>query len=85
MIDKSNYGKVGDALYVKMTEKTFSDKASRGFHLIKDMTVFTPEQINSGFFGAIATGIPICIDNNTQGDYEVVCEYGIEIHEWDDK
>lgn len=78
MIDKSNHGKVGEALYIKFT----TDKFNQCFLLpqdIKDGDIYSLEEVSKKFKGIISS-VPIHIDNTTQGEYECVCEFGTEIH-----
>jgi len=69
IIEASNHGKVGKALYIKYTVDKFPLKIVDGKE-VKDGDVF-PNLPN-----AI---IPVYIDNTTQGEYECVCEFGTEI------
>ena len=77
IIDTSNHGKVGKALYIKYTVDKFNEHFSEPQD-IKDGDVFTPEELENKFF-RVSSIIPIHIDNTTQGEYECVCEFGTEI------
>lgn len=62
---ENNHGKVGEALYLKYSPQKFFELSNEQY---KDGEVIRDRTV------------PIYIDINTQGNYECVCEYGIEIH-----
>ena len=68
MIDKSNYTKVGEALYLKFTSEKFQKISGKSFGI--------------GIYEIEESSVPIYIVESTQGDYECVCEFGTEIHEF---
>lgn len=70
MIDKSNHGKLGKALYLKFTVDKFPYKKVDG-SLVKDGDVYNNLDNAS---------VPVHIDDTTKGNYECVCEFGVEIH-----
>ena len=74
--NKENHGKVGDALHVKMTIEKFNS-VSKNNNTIPNKTVLSTEELEK--FGA-SSCVPFVIDEDTQGDYEVVCENDIEVH-----
>jgi hypothetical protein len=70
-----NHGQVGEALYIKYT----SDKLP---FRVKGKTfehgdVLSVDYLNS--LSGMCTSVPIHIDDNTQGNYECVCQFGTEI------
>jgi len=69
-MNTDNHGKVGEALYIKLTADKFPYKSVNGKAVV-DGDIFTNLR-NSA--------VPIHIDNNTQGEYECVCEFGTEVH-----
>lgn len=71
-----NHGKVGEALYVKMTLDAFNTKAGADIN-VPNLTQLEPEQIAQY---RVTTTVPIVIDESTKGNYEVVCEHGVEIY-----
>jgi hypothetical protein len=84
MIDKSNHGQVGVALYIKFTAMKFLSITSKArAEDVYDGQVFYPEDKILIEYG-ISSSVPIYIDNNTQGDYEVVCDHGVEVHEYNE-
>lgn len=78
---KENHGKVGKVLYIKMTLAEFN-RVSKNNITIPNKTTISIEELE-GKYGAV-TAVPIMIDEETQGDYEAVCENGTEIHYWDE-
>jgi hypothetical protein len=68
MIDTSNYGQVGKALYFRFT----SDKFKKLSGKVLELGVYEIEE----------NSVPIHIVESTQSDYECVCEFGTEIHEF---
>ncbi len=70
MIDKSNHAKVGGALYLKLTPEKFKEVSGRDLEL--------------GVHNIEESSVPIHIVEYTEGDYECVCEFGTEIHEFGD-
>lgn len=73
-VEMSNHGKVGNVLYVKYSPQKFFELSG---DLYEDGYVISVEEFNSKYGAA---SCPIHIDSNTQGNYEVVCEYGVELH-----
>jgi len=65
-----NHGKVGKALYLKFTVDKFFYKSVNG------------EEVTDGdiYNNLPNAAVPIHIDNNTQGEYECICEFGTEVH-----
>lgn len=76
---KDNHGKVGEVLYIKMTPENFDD-LFKNREITLDKTTLSVEKLE-GDYGVVSP-IPIMVDEETQGDYEFVCENGIEIHYW---
>lgn len=68
------YKDFGEVQYIKYTSETFEkltkDKLSNG-------SVVSVDEFNQKYGG---TSVPIHIDDSTQGNYECVCEFGIEVH-----
>lgn len=77
MIDKSNHTKVGKALYLKFTPEKFT-KISRCESISGQ-----PWEVGK-VYNLEECSVPIHIVQSTQGDYECVCEFGTEIHEFND-
>lgn len=76
MIDKSNHGQIGRALYLRFTPEKFKE-------IFKYYV--NNEDINIGDTIEIEEcSIPIYIVDSILGDYECVCEFGIEVHELGD-
>jgi hypothetical protein len=78
MIDKSNHTKVGKALYLKFTSETFRE-ISGYTHKSNGEKIEVGDILNIQ-----ESSIPIHIMDKIQGDYECVCEFGTEIHEFGD-
>ncbi|MCR8994721.1 hypothetical protein [Brevibacillus laterosporus] len=76
-IDKSNHGKVGYPLYVKFTVDAFISLSKANPEDVYDGKVFSAEEMMKKYH---CSSVPVHIDNTTKGDYEVVCEFGTEIH-----
>jgi hypothetical protein len=66
-----NHGKVGEALYLKFTPEVF-------YKLSKE------KHENGEIFDHQNASVPVHIDKDTQGDWECVCENGVEIHYFND-
>jgi hypothetical protein len=75
----SNHGQVGKVLHITFKPDT-EDFKKFGF---QDGQVFTAEEFNAGGYGA-QVGVPIHFLSSTVGDYDVVCEYGTEVHFFDE-
>lgn len=71
---KNNHGKVGKALYVRMTKENFEERLNKQIPL--ETKQLNPDEL--GFYG-VASSIPVHISDDVEGNYEVVCEQGIEI------
>ncbi|WP_029191688.1 hypothetical protein [Paenibacillus elgii] len=71
----NNHGQVGEALYVKYSSnqwfKETGDKYPHGY-------VITPEEFGEKYGVSV---VSIHIDDTTQGRYECVCEFGVEVYE----
>ena len=74
--DKSNHGKVGEALFLKFTVDRLKQMGFDKHFKLHDGQTLSIEEL--GKIGTFA--VPIHIDNNTRGNYECVCELGTEIH-----
>lgn len=72
----SNHGKVGKALYIKMTKEKFEDRLGRKSDLCANQLV--SEEVLEGF--GISSDIPFYLNENTKGEYEVICENGVEVY-----
>jgi hypothetical protein len=81
---ENNYGKVGEALYIKFTPEGFQERLTNKFDFI-DGQILSVDEINSGKYGNISASVPVHISNDTQGDYDVVCEYGTEVYFYNDQ
>lgn len=77
---KHNHGKVGEALKVKMTLEKFNE-VSGNKNQFPNLTEFTIEELRK--YRCYA-GVPLIIDESTQGDYEVICENGAEVHYYEE-
>lgn len=69
----SNHGKVGKALYVKFTPEKLLERMKGDF---KHGDILNIEYLQTK---NVWSSVPIHIDENTQGEYECVCEFGTEI------
>lgn len=72
---KNNHGEVGEALYVKMTKEKFEKMLGKSTPF-ENNQILTEEILDQ--YGI--SSIPVHLDENTQGEYECVCEFGVEIH-----
>lgn len=80
MNHKENHGQVGKALKVKMKLDTFH-KFSKSNMLVENSKEISIEDLDKLGIGST---VPIIVDKDTQGDYEVICEHGVEIRYWND-
>ncbi|MGZ9868228.1 hypothetical protein ACU3L3_07375 [Priestia endophytica] len=74
----SNHGRVGNPILIKMTKEQLKEWAGGKSVDVKHGDVLdtcTLEELLK-----CSSSVPILIDENTQGNYEVVCEYGTEVH-----
>ena len=71
----NNHGKVGEALYLKFTPQKLSFRIKN--KQFKHGDILSTEYLNN--LPGMGSLIPIHIDDNTQGNYECVCEFGTEI------
>lgn len=65
---ENNHGKVGEALYLKFTPMQFYNLTGK---MYKHGTILN-EEINAS--------VPIHIDETTKGNYECICEFGVEVY-----
>lgn len=72
----SNHGQVGKTLYMKFTSEKFKSKIKNGE--FKHGDILSIEDLNN--MPGISSSISIHIDDNTQGNYECVCEFGTEVY-----
>ena len=72
----SNHSQVGKALYLKYTTEKFPIKVDDDREF-KHGDILSVEYLNN--INGVTSLIPIHIDDNTQGNYECVCEFGTEI------
>lgn len=77
---KHNHEKVGEALFVKMTLEKFNKYFNRQV-VVKEKTEIGIEEL--GRYG-ISAGVPFIIDEDTIGDYDVICENGVEVRYYND-
>lgn len=79
---EDNHGKVGECLYIRFTVDKFKEQAGNRIVSeigeVQDGDVYDIDYLNN--LGGISTSVPIHIDNDTQGNYEAVCEFGVEVH-----
>jgi len=76
MIDKSNHTKVGKASFLKFTPEKFKN-------MFRVATVDGKSIEIGDVYNLELCSVPVHILENVQGDYEVVCEFGTEIHEFE--
>ena len=80
---KQNHQKVGEALKVKLTPQSFKSKRWADTDIdVQNGTEFSIEQLMEQFDLNIA--VPIVIDEEAVGDYDVICEYGTEVRYFND-
>jgi hypothetical protein len=73
---ENNHGKVGEALYLKYTLENFNKSFKNNVNY-EDKTELSINELSKyGLWSAV----PVLIDKNTQGNYECVCEFGVEVH-----
>jgi hypothetical protein len=74
MKDKSNHGQVGDALYIRMTAET----------IYRITGIKCPKTDKDTLILEALKGcaVPFICVKETNSDYEVVCEDGIEYHDY---
>lgn len=80
MNHKDNHGQVGEALKLKMKLDMFHQYTGSNI-LIADKTEMSLEELYSH---GLYSSIPLIIDQNTKGDYEVICEHGVEVRYFND-
>lgn len=65
------HGQLGECIYLKFRQDEFDIEIEERFYSSDKVITLRP---------SIPTNVPVLIDNSTEGEYEAVCEMGIEIH-----
>lgn len=81
MSHKDNHGQVGEALKIKLRLDTFNNTFQNAL-LVADKTELSVEELSEKF--NISALVPFIIDKDTQGDYDVICEHGVEVRYFND-
>ncbi|MET3505477.1 hypothetical protein [Halalkalibacter oceani] len=76
----NNHGKVGEAVLLKFTSAKINEMCGKSESIkFPNKTTLSPEEL-SQFFSGLSSALPVLIDEDTKGDYEVVCKHGVEVH-----
>ncbi|MFB5758978.1 hypothetical protein [Paenibacillus medicaginis] len=72
---ENNHGQVGEALYLKFTSEKMQERCPN--YKFENGQFLNAEELNK--MPGVIAGVGVQIDDDTQGEYECVCEYGTEI------